>query len=158
MNSSKRDTFLYECPSQWVPLPTTENTSSVLQSSTAALWLLIPVCPFAHARLLPKLSWSWIVLLPVDTYRKLLNQLQLFYFHFDSSTTFVYHISAMPATFLSISDFLLGVLVIQHNEDNILLGSSSGFFVNQLPLLPSGRDIYCNTKFGRQCAVLSTVL
>jgi hypothetical protein len=33
-------------------------------------WLLKPASEHVHARLLPRLSWSWTVLLPSDTHRK----------------------------------------------------------------------------------------
>jgi hypothetical protein len=33
-------------------------------------WLLKPASEHAHTRLLPRLSWSWTVLLPSDTHRK----------------------------------------------------------------------------------------
>jgi hypothetical protein len=36
----------------------------------SSFWLLKPASEHAHARLLPRLSWSWNVLLPNDTYRK----------------------------------------------------------------------------------------
>jgi hypothetical protein len=34
------------------------------------MWLVKPSPEHAHSRLLPRLSWSWTVLLPSDTYRK----------------------------------------------------------------------------------------
>jgi hypothetical protein len=43
-------------------------------------WLLKLACEHAHARLLPRLSWSWTLLLLCDT-ENLLPTLQLFYFH-----------------------------------------------------------------------------
>jgi hypothetical protein len=36
----------------------------------SSFWLLKLPSEYAHARLLPTLSWSWDVLLPSDTYRK----------------------------------------------------------------------------------------
>jgi hypothetical protein len=43
--------------------------------------LLKPASEHVHARLLPKLSWSWTVLLLVIHIENLLCLLQLFYFH-----------------------------------------------------------------------------
>jgi hypothetical protein len=59
----------------WVLLPTerrtTERCSWVVHSSAGSpFWLLKPASERAHARLLPRLSWSWTVLLPSDTHRK----------------------------------------------------------------------------------------
>jgi hypothetical protein len=60
----------------WVLLPTkkkltTERCSSVVYSSARSpFWLLKPASEHEHALLLPRLSWSWNVLLPSDTYRK----------------------------------------------------------------------------------------
>jgi hypothetical protein len=44
-------------------------------------WPLKRSSEHAHALLLPRLSWSWTVVLPSDTHRKHLRQLQLFFFH-----------------------------------------------------------------------------
>jgi hypothetical protein len=55
----KQETFLYGYPLRWVPLCTKKKTP---------FWQLKPASE--HARLLPKLSWSWTVLLPSDVYRK----------------------------------------------------------------------------------------
>jgi hypothetical protein len=71
----KQDTFLHEYPSHWVLLftktRTTEHCSSVLYPQVRSpFWLLKPVSEHAHARLLPRLSWSWTVLLPSDTHRQ----------------------------------------------------------------------------------------
>jgi hypothetical protein len=48
---------------------TTECCSSLVHSSST-VWLLKPACEHAHAHLLPRLCWSWNVLLPSDIYRK----------------------------------------------------------------------------------------
>jgi hypothetical protein len=70
----------------WVLLPIqriTENTALRYYTPEAQspFWLLKPASEYSHARLLPRLSWSWTVLLPIDTYKNLLHQLQLFYFY-----------------------------------------------------------------------------
>jgi hypothetical protein len=50
---------------------TTEHCSSLIYSSnTVSILLLNLASEHAHARLLPRLSWSRTVLLPSDTYRK----------------------------------------------------------------------------------------
>jgi hypothetical protein len=71
----KQETFLYEYPLQRVLLPakkkkrTTQRSSSVKHpQARSPLWLLKPAPE--HAPLLPRLSWSWTVLLPSDTHRK----------------------------------------------------------------------------------------
>jgi hypothetical protein len=45
-------------------------------------WLRKPASEHAHTRLLPRLSWSWIALLPTDAHRKSVTFIQLCYFHF----------------------------------------------------------------------------
>jgi hypothetical protein len=71
----KRETFLYGYTLQWVLLPT-ENAQHnaafrcYTSQARSPFWLLKPASEHAHARLLPRLSWSWTVLLPSDTYRK----------------------------------------------------------------------------------------
>jgi hypothetical protein len=48
---------------------TTERCSSAEHPQTQSLfWLLKPAAE--HAHLIPRLSWSWTVLLPSDTHRK----------------------------------------------------------------------------------------
>jgi hypothetical protein len=47
----------------------------------SSFWLLKPASEHAHARLLPRLSCNWAVLLPSDTHKNLFRPLQLFYFH-----------------------------------------------------------------------------
>jgi hypothetical protein len=44
-----------------------------IKHRTSPFWLLKPASEHAHARLLPRLSWSWTVLLPSDTHRKPIN-------------------------------------------------------------------------------------
>jgi hypothetical protein len=62
---------------------TTGRCSSVVNPlSTVAILTIQPTSEYAHARLLPRLSWSWTMLLPSDTHiENLLRPLQLFYFH-----------------------------------------------------------------------------
>jgi hypothetical protein len=69
----KQETFLYQHPWHWVIFPKTLNTTLFFgstPSSTSPFWLLKPDSDHAHARLLPRLSWSWTVLLPSDTHIK----------------------------------------------------------------------------------------
>jgi hypothetical protein len=72
----KQETFLYECPMHWVIVPTKKNAQQNVTfrwytpQRRSLFWLLKPASEHAHARLLPRLSWSWAVLLPSDTYRK----------------------------------------------------------------------------------------
>jgi hypothetical protein len=50
---------------------TTERCSSVVYTQARSIFsLLKPASELAHVRLLPRLSWSWTVLLPSDTLRK----------------------------------------------------------------------------------------
>jgi hypothetical protein len=76
-NTSQREqeTFLYKYPFALSPFVhkecTTERCSSVADSlSTVAILTTEPASEHAHARLLPRLSWSWTVVLPGDTQRK----------------------------------------------------------------------------------------
>jgi hypothetical protein len=43
---------------------------SIILQARSPFWLLKPISEHVHARLLPRLSWSWTVLLPSDTRRK----------------------------------------------------------------------------------------
>jgi hypothetical protein len=43
---------------------------SYTPQTRSPFWLLKPASEHAHAPLLPRLSWSWTVLLPSDTHRK----------------------------------------------------------------------------------------
>jgi hypothetical protein len=63
----QKQIFLYEYPLHW-----TRQRCSLLVHSRAQspFWLLKPASEHADARLLPRLSWSWTVLLPSDTHRK----------------------------------------------------------------------------------------
>jgi hypothetical protein len=47
----------------------------------SSFWLLKPVSEHAHARLLPRLSWSWTVLLPSDTHTRPITCITAVYFH-----------------------------------------------------------------------------
>jgi hypothetical protein len=80
VNIFKRQTLLYEYPLHWVLLPTkkrtTERCHSVVYSQAwSPFWLRIQVSENVHAHLLPKLSRSWNMLLPSDTYRKPLTSI-----------------------------------------------------------------------------------
>jgi hypothetical protein len=59
----------------WALLPTKnrQQNAALLQYTQARspFWLLTPVSEHVHAHMLPRLSWSWTVLLPSDTHRKL---------------------------------------------------------------------------------------
>jgi hypothetical protein len=65
----KQETFFYEYPLRWVLWPTkkriTERCSSVVYSSSMVAILTTEPAP-EHAHVLPRLSWSWTVLLPSD--------------------------------------------------------------------------------------------
>jgi hypothetical protein len=61
----------------WVLLPakerTTEHCTTVVHpQARSPFWLLKSAFEREHARLLPRLSWSWTVLLSSDTHRKLI--------------------------------------------------------------------------------------
>jgi hypothetical protein len=45
----------------------TQQNSEYTHETRSPFWLLKPASDHAHARLLPRLSWSWTVLLPSDT-------------------------------------------------------------------------------------------
>ena len=67
----KQETFL---PLHSVFCPKKKHNRTLLfgsiPSRTIAFWVLKPGSEQVHACLLPRLSWSWTVLLPSDTYRK----------------------------------------------------------------------------------------
>jgi hypothetical protein len=69
----KQETFIYECPLHWVLLPTKTHNRPLLFGDTpqaqSPFWLLKPASEHVHAHLLPRLWWSWTVLLPSDTHR-----------------------------------------------------------------------------------------
>jgi hypothetical protein len=81
----KREKFIYEYPLYWVILctekRTTECCSSVVYSSSMVNLSSETRSEHAHACQLPRLSWSWIVLLPSDKYRKLITSITAVYFH-----------------------------------------------------------------------------
>jgi hypothetical protein len=57
----------------WVLLPTQKHTTGRCCYTPEALspfLLLKPVSEYVHSRLVPRLSWSWTVLLPSDTHIK----------------------------------------------------------------------------------------
>jgi hypothetical protein len=73
----KQEASLYAYPLYWVFLP----TKKINAQKNDALWLYTPQArsPFCllqlasertHARLLPRLSWNWTILLPSDIHRK----------------------------------------------------------------------------------------
>jgi hypothetical protein len=70
----KQETFLYEYPFIESLCPQKSHKRTLLFRITlqarSPFWLLKPASELAHARLLPRLSWSWTVLLPSDTHRK----------------------------------------------------------------------------------------
>jgi hypothetical protein len=60
---------------QWAHLPAdkAQQNAALWQCSPQArstFWILKPVSENAHAHLLPRLPWSWTVLLPSDRHRK----------------------------------------------------------------------------------------
>jgi hypothetical protein len=59
----KQEIFLYKYPLYRILL-----TTKMHSSSTVAILTIKPSLKSAHARLLPRLPWSWTVLLPSDTY------------------------------------------------------------------------------------------
>jgi hypothetical protein len=71
---SKQEKILYEyrCIESYCPQksPTERCSSVVYPQERSPFWLLIPASDHAHARLLPRLPWSWTVMLPSDTHRK----------------------------------------------------------------------------------------
>jgi hypothetical protein len=50
-------------------------------------WLLKPACEHTHASVLPRPSWSWIVLLPSDTHRKLVASITAVLLQFTDSAS-----------------------------------------------------------------------
>jgi hypothetical protein len=72
----KQETFLYEYPFHWVVLPTKKKRNrfllfgGILPKRGHHFWLLKLASENAYAHMLPRLSWSWTVLLPSDAYRK----------------------------------------------------------------------------------------
>jgi hypothetical protein len=61
---------------------TTELCSSVVYTHARSLFrLLKPASEYAHARLLPRLSWSWTPLLAIDTNRNPNKSITAVYFH-----------------------------------------------------------------------------
>jgi hypothetical protein len=75
ISQRKEETFLYEYSMHWVLLPTNkaQQNAAFRQYNPqlwSTFWLLKTASEHEHARLLPRLSWSWTVLLPSDTRRK----------------------------------------------------------------------------------------
>jgi hypothetical protein len=50
--------------------PQKRTSNAALRAARSPFWLLKPVSEHEHARLLPRMSWSWTVLLPSVTYGK----------------------------------------------------------------------------------------
>jgi hypothetical protein len=75
-STSQRKQKKYLCEHFCIESFCSQNTqrNTVLRyytpQSRSAFWLLKPASKPAHARLLLRPSWSWIVLLPSDTHRK----------------------------------------------------------------------------------------
>jgi hypothetical protein len=88
--------FLYEYPLHWILLLTNKHNRTSLSvvhpQVRSPFWLLKAASEYAHERLLPRLSWSWIMLLPSDTHWK----------HVTSITAvllpFVTHLLTLPHT------------------------------------------------------------
>jgi hypothetical protein len=74
---SKQEIFLHEYPLHWVLLHTKTHNRTLLSRSIllkhAPFWLLEAASEHAHARLLPRLSWSGTVLLPPGIKIKLIT-------------------------------------------------------------------------------------
>jgi hypothetical protein len=66
-----RKHFFYEYPLHWVLCPLKTHNRTLLFGNTpqawSPFWLLKPASEHAHR--LPRLSWSWTMLLPSDTHR-----------------------------------------------------------------------------------------
>jgi hypothetical protein len=70
----KQETFLYAYlgTESFYPHKSTQQNAALRYYTPHArspFWLLKPASKHAHTRLLPRLSWSWTVLLPSDTNR-----------------------------------------------------------------------------------------
>jgi hypothetical protein len=67
----KQETLLYEYPLHWVLLPTKKDNRMLFFGITFLMHSrYFDYWNHVHACLLPRLSWSWTMLLPSDTYRK----------------------------------------------------------------------------------------
>jgi hypothetical protein len=76
----KREMLIYAYPlhSVLLPIKNAQQNAAVQQytpQTRSSFWLLKPASEHAHARLLPRLSWSWTVLLPSDTHRKTITSI-----------------------------------------------------------------------------------
>jgi hypothetical protein len=85
----KEEISLNEYPLHWVLFPTekltTERCSSVEYSSSTVVILTTKTSLWIWAwALLPRLSWSWAVLLPCDTYRKRITSITVVLFQFET--------------------------------------------------------------------------
>jgi hypothetical protein len=81
----KQETFLFEYPLHWVLTPTKNVQQNAalrwyILQAWSLFWLMKPASEHAHVRLLPRMSWSWTVLLPIDTHRKPITSITA-YFH-----------------------------------------------------------------------------
>jgi hypothetical protein len=54
---------------------TTGRCTSVLNQARSPFWLLKSASQLVYVRLLPRLSWSWTVLLPSDTHRQTITSI-----------------------------------------------------------------------------------
>jgi hypothetical protein len=71
----KQEIFLYEylCIESFSPQKPAQQGTALryyTPQTRSPFWLLNPASEHAHASLLPRLSWSWTVLLRSDTHRK----------------------------------------------------------------------------------------
>jgi hypothetical protein len=62
------------CIESFCPQKNAQQTTALqwwyTPQAQSPFWLLKPASEYTHAHLLPRLSWSWTVLLPNDTHRK----------------------------------------------------------------------------------------
>jgi hypothetical protein len=68
----KHEIFLYEYPFHWIFVPQRKAQQNpvlrqYIPQARSPFWLLKLACEHEHVRLLPRLWWSWTVLLPSDT-------------------------------------------------------------------------------------------
>jgi hypothetical protein len=71
----KQESFIYAHSLHWISLPTKTPNRTLLigqdtRRSRSPFWPLKPAPEYAHALLLTRLSWNWILSLPTDTNRK----------------------------------------------------------------------------------------
>jgi hypothetical protein len=69
------------CIESFCPQKKTHNRNLLFGNTLlkhGPFWLLKPASEHSHARLLPRLSWKWTVLLPSDTHRKPITSITAF--------------------------------------------------------------------------------